>query len=212
MTRHAAFQPVRDFEAALGAYTGAPYVVSCDSCTNAIFLALLFCRREIHFLDGAPTACLPERTYIGVAQAAKNAGYELAWRDEAWAGEYEVWLALALGMANPRLFDAAKRFTAGMYRPGTLQCISFQAGKILPIGRGGAILTDSAEAAAWLRRARFDGRGEGEDPTITTPGWHMYLTPPDAARGLWLLSWAAKDNPDLPCDEYDDLSQLEAFR
>ena len=202
MTRHAAFQPVRDFEAALGAYTGAPHVVTVDSCTNAIFLALGWWRRDF----GAREVWLPRRTYVGVAQAVRNAGLPLRWRpdDRGWTGTY--WLEPS------SIIDAAKRFTAGMYVPGSLMCLSFQAGKRLPIGRGGAILTDSAEAAAWLRRARFDGRGEGEDPTITTPGYHMYLTPPDAARGLWLLSWAAKDNPDLPCDEYDDLSQLEAFR
>ena len=36
MTRSAAFRVVEDFEAALAEYTGAPHVVTVDSCTNAI--------------------------------------------------------------------------------------------------------------------------------------------------------------------------------
>ena len=203
MNRAAAFEVVERFEAAVAEYTGAPFAVAVDSCTNAIFLALVWWR----LTNPRDPKCvvLPSYTYVGVAQAVRNAGVHIKWQDFAWGGKYLIW-------PSP-VWDAAKRFTSGMYRSGTLTCLSFQAGKILPIGRGGAILTDSLEARDWLRRARFDGRTPGDDAApITTPGWHMYLTPPEAARGLWLLSWLPKDNADLPCDEYEDLSTMEAFR
>ena len=205
MTRRAAFEVVDAFEEVVGAYTGAPHVVAVDSGTNAIFLALVW--ERIGLRNGWSKVALPKRTYVGVAQAARNANWAIEWDDRPWQGMYHL--------GYTRVVDAAKRFTSGMYVPGMQMCLSFQAGKILPIGRGGAILTDSAEAAAWLRRARFDGRTEGarcdEPDAITVPGWHMYMTPPDAARGLWLLTYLAKDNPDQ-VDTYDDLSTLEAFR
>lgn len=203
--RDRAFQVVRDFEATVAEYTGAPYVVAVDSCTNAILLSLRWWREQpsrIAATDGR--LYIPQRTYVGVAQSILNIGYRIGWRDKTWTGAYPI--------TPTPVWDSAKRFTGGMYLHGTLTCVSFQAGKILPIGRGGAILTDSRDAAEWLRRARFDGRSEGADPKITTPGYHCYMDPPSAARGLWLMSWIQKDNPDLPCDEYEDLSQMEAFR
>jgi dTDP-4-amino-4,6-dideoxygalactose transaminase len=45
-----------------------------------------------------------------------------------------------------------------MYEPGTLHTLSFHRRKHLAIGRGGMILTDDAEAAKWLRLARYDTR------------------------------------------------------
>ena len=95
-----------------------------------------------------------------------------------------------------------------MYEPATLTCVSFQAGKLLPIGRGGAILTDDEEAAKWLRAARLDGRTQGLDymeNRYQRYGAHCYMTPPDAARGLWLLTYA-EDNDQGNWREYPDLS------
>lgn len=207
--RRRAFEVIDAFEAEVAAYTGAPYAVAVDSGTNALFLALRYERRRADF-SPSPIfwVSLPRRTYVGVAQAARNADYRIQWRDEEWRGIY--------AMPPTRIVDAAKRFTSGMYVPGSLMCVSFQAGKILPIGRGGAILTDSPEAVRWLKRARFDGRTEGatcedEAPEITPDGWHMYMTPPDAARGLWLMAYISDHNPDQ-VDTYPDLSTLEAFR
>lgn len=191
--RRRAFEVVDMFEEELAEYTGAPYAVAVDSGTNALFLSLLYRQQT--------SVSIPRKTYVGVAQAALNAGYVIEWRDEDWHGAYE------LGPLD--IWDAAKRFRRGMYATGSLMCLSFQAGKILPIGRGGAILTDRLEAASWLKRARFDGRTEGgccdEWERFTTPGHHMYMTPPDAARGLWLLTYLPDDNPDQ-VDEYPDLS------
>lgn len=208
--RRRAFEVVDRFEETVAEYTGAPHVVSVDSCTNALFLSFLYRRhRMAGWYEGeAPWLSLPRRTYVGVAQAARNAGFRIQWRDEEWTGRYPIY---PVGVV-----DAAKQFTSSMYWPeDALVCVSFQAGKLLPIGRGGAILTDDADAAAWLRRARFDGRSEGArcdaPDAITTPGYHCYLDPPSAARGLWLMTYVAKDQPDQ-ADEYEDLSTVEAFR
>lgn len=203
------FSVVEEFERAVAAYTGAPECVAVDSCTNAIFLALQWCKGDSAHqwwkgLEQGPNPwiALPRRTYIGVAQAVRNARFHIRWSNDPWHGMYKL-------VPTP-VYDAAKRFTAGMYVPSTYTCVSFQAYKILPIGRGGAILTDSTEAAQWLRRARFDGRDPDNEDT-GQGGWHMYMTPPEAARGLWLLSQLPKHNSDQP-NEHVDISRYQVFR
>ena len=49
---------VREFETELGKYTGAPYVVCVDSCTNAIFLS---CYRL-----NVKSVTIPKKTYLSV--------------------------------------------------------------------------------------------------------------------------------------------------
>ena len=68
-------------------------------------------------------------------------------------------------------------------------CLSFHDKKILPIGKGGMILTDSKKAVKWFRSARYEGRGEQgyKEDDITELGYNMYMTPEQAARGLTLM-------------------------
>lgn len=211
MKRDACFQVVTDFEAALCEYTGAEYAVTTDSCTNAIYLCLQWLRTPLPEAGSRferqfnpNRVSLPRHTYVGVAQAARNAGYEVKFADVEWKQSYRI-----EPFRQPELWDAAKHFERNMYWQDTLTCLSFQAGKHLPIGRGGAILTDNADAADWLRRARLDGRTGGADYAENTYqgfGAHCYLDPPSAARGLWLLTYLDDDDK---CDwtEYPDLSE-----
>lgn len=214
----------RNLEQAIGCYTGAPYVVTTTSCTQAILMALAWKLRGHQpepFVDRDDGAYIvrcdiemPRLSYVGVPAAILNAGGHPCFRDEDWQGEYEF---MHRGF-NPRrmaVWDSARRFTSGMYRPGAMQCISFHATKILADTQGGAILLDDPEADRWLRRARFDGRTEGVDPKhdqVQFPSWHAYLSPDVAARLLWKLSGLPRHNADLPRSQYPDLSTLEAFK
>ena len=102
-----------------------------------------------------------------------------------------------------------------MYKPGTFMCTSHHWSKTLGLQQAGCILTDDADAAAWLRKARFDGRSEGVAPAcddFTFCGWHMYLSPEIAALGLVKLSFLPKHNDPLPNDDYPDLSKLSIFQ
>ena len=197
-----AFRVVEQFEDALAEYCGAPYAVTTDSCTNALLIALqLWAPVDIEL-------SIPAHTYVGVVQAARKReqfGVKIKLTDERWVGEYRI--------APTNVWDSAKWFRRGMYRPGTLTCVSFQAAKHLPIGRGGAILCDSEHAAEWLRRARFDGREPGLPIAKQQRfGWgiHAYMTPPDAARGLWLLSWMRGENQPIGSwEDYPDLRSKE---
>ena len=80
-------------------------------------------------------------------------------------------------------------------------------------GKGGIILTDSLEAYNWLKLASYDGRD------LTTPytdknhvkmlGYHMYMTPEDAARGIILMDSISRVNEDTGNDKtYVDVSLI----
>lgn len=192
------FKVVADFETALCRYTNARYAVAVNSCTMAILLACAW--------QKVGKVCLPNRTYVGVPQSVLNAGGSVEFEDVDWLGEYQL-------KPYP-IWDSARRFTGGMYRPGSMQCVSFHASKILGVEQGGAILHDDWEADKWLRRARFDGRTEGVHPRDDEfiRGWHCYMSPSVAAQGLLKLYSLPAQNADLPNDLYPDLSKAECFR
>lgn len=204
----------RQFEVALCNYTGARFAVTTTSCTQAILMALAWftsrqncsCAAQIAEF-GPQRISMPKRSYVGVPAAIRNAGAWPVFHDEDWEGEY---------LLSPLpVWDSARRFTSGMFRPGQMQCVSFHATKILADTQGGAILLDDPMADCWLRRARFDGRTEGADAKtdqVQFPSWHAYLSPDVAARLLWKLQGLSRHNADLPRSDYPDLSQLEVFK
>ena len=233
----------REFESALCAYTGAPYAVAVNSCTMALLLAVVWHLRtqplsttEVltssghHAMawDSSRTINIPKRTYVGVPMSIIHAGGRPTFRDDVWSGAYQL---------KPLpVWDCARWFTGDLYykvawpygcytdeRPQKatgMVCVSFHASKTLGDTQGGAILHDSPEADAWLRRARFDGRAEGvapKDDRFDMVGWHAYLSPDVAARLLWKLSALPQHNEPLPWglgtdSDYPDISLHEAFR
>lgn len=191
-----AYAIVTEFERRVAQYAGAPHAVAVDCCTNALFLCMK--------LLGADRVQIPARTYISVPMAALHAGARVAFTDEEWSGVYQL-------KPYP-IFDGAKRFRRGMYAGG-MHCLSFHVKKLLNIGRGGMVLTDSEEDARWLRRARYDGR-EGkayDEERVSMMGWHCYMTPEQAARGLTLLDVLPEDLQDQT-EDYPDLRLMPVFR
>lgn len=197
-----AFGVVEEFERRVAEYANAPHAVAVDCCTHAIFLSLQYIRWKSQLKPCVIT--LPARTYCSVPMACLHAGFQVRFEDYEWRGIYRLlpW----------DLVDGAKRFTRGMYEGG-LHCLSFHAKKILAIGRGGMVLTDNADAAAWLRKARYDGRDAKPyaEELPATIGWHMYMTPEQAARGLQLLDVLPDENADLT-EDYPDLRTFPVFR
>lgn len=206
-----AFDVVREFERQLALYTGAPFVVSCTSCTAALLLTIAYQFRNINLRDrpwiGRPIVKIPKLTYVGVGCSIVHAGGRPVFRDESWLGEY--------ALKPLPVLDCARWLRAGMYQAGHFMCLSFHPAKHLGIStHGGAILTDDQEADAWLRKMRFDGRTEGiasREDSFTAVGYHCYMAPPTAAEGLERLSRLPRDNKPIPCDDYADLSKLEIF-
>lgn len=196
------FDVVRQFEQAVATYAGSTYAVSTDSCTHALFLALLYCNVQ------GQTVTIPKHTYPSVPAYIIHAGGKVAWTDEEWQGTYQL---------KPfPIIDGAKRFRKGMYEQDTFHCLSFHAKKHLPIGRGGMILTNSQDAADYFKLMRYDGRQEcplTQQQQFNIAGYNFYMTPEQAARGLQLLSSMKDYNDDLiEVPPYPDLSTQPAYR
>lgn len=209
------FQVVKDFEKAVCEYTGAPFAVAVNSCTNALFLVLKY--HQVYGVD----IFIPKRTYCSVPMQIMHAGGYPKYEDVKWKGIYQL---------KPfPIYDSARWFTSRMYfetvkkntKPGELIkernlpfiCVSFHWSKTLGIQQGGAILHSNPHADEWLRRARFDGRREGVAPKDDDLmlGWHMYMSPEIAAEGLVRLHHLPKHNKPLPNDDYPDLSKIKAL-
>ena len=190
------------FEEEIAHYTGAPYAVSLNSCTNALFLACKWAGIK------GKEVVIPKRTYLSPPQSILQAGGTLVFEDVLWEGIYQF---------KPfPIYDAAKRLTSNMYIPGSFMCLSFHIKKHLKIGKGGMILTDNAEAVEWLKARRYEGRTAGvayHEDNIEEGGWNMYMTPEQAVRGLMLMQNYPEHVPDLPEDPpYRDLTEFDLFK
>jgi dTDP-4-amino-4,6-dideoxygalactose transaminase len=188
------------FEQRLCEYTGAPYAVAVDRCTNAILLALEYQKKR------KAKIVLPAHTYISVPMTLINYGYNVWLEYKEWVGSYQI--------GNTNVYDYAVGFRPNMYRAGEVQCLSFQQKKSLPIGKGGAILLDDHTMYQALKRMRHDGRdsslGVASEMEHITLGYHMNMSPDEAAKGILLLNqltqdykigaWQAyPDARDIPC-------------
>jgi hypothetical protein len=132
-------------------------------------------------------------------------GGKVLFDDTEWSGVYEL---------KPYgIYDSARRFTSDMYIPNSFMCLSFHPKKILKMRKGGMILTDNEDAYKWFKKARHEGRDEipYTQDNIKFLGWNMYMTPPDAAEGLWLMSSMSKHNNDT-FEDYPDLTKNDLFK
>jgi dTDP-4-amino-4,6-dideoxygalactose transaminase len=212
-----------DFEEALCKYTGAPYAIAVDNQSNALFLSLFYATRidqgwdtnEITIPCNTYPSVPCEIVHAGLQVHFSNHGYGYNVKDGKLTGAYRLW--------PTKVFDSALCFTADMYKPDTLMCLSFTGPyKHLKLGKGGAILTDDERAYKWLKKARFSGRDEQSyhtddfdvDPVI---GWNFYMMPEIAARGLLLMGQfygpdgQKKHNVDLTLP-YPDLSKFKLWQ
>ena len=202
------YEITKTFERALCDYTGAKHAVAVNSCTAALLLSVQWCVALLPHGGYFRTAIeIPRRTYVSVPCTIILAGCKIEWRDEDWRGAYQL--------KRLPIWDSARRFTSGIYRPGQFHCVSFSTSKILGDEQGGAILHDNEKADSWFRRMRFDGRTEGVDPledTFDLVGMHCIMTPSVSARLLLKLHHLPKHNEDLPHYDYPDLSTATAFK
>jgi dTDP-4-amino-4,6-dideoxygalactose transaminase len=171
------------FEKKLAEYAGSKFAVVVDSCSNAIFLSLQY-RIYKGDLKLGEKIVIPEQTYVSVPMQILHSRLMPVLESRNWSGIYEL--------INADVFDSAARFTKNMFvGENSLQALSFQIKKRLPIGKGGAILTNSPEAYEWLKLSSYDGRNlespYNSSKHVEQIGWHYYMTPEDAARGILLM-------------------------
>lgn len=194
------FSIVDEFERIVSSWAGSRYAVAVESGTAALFLSCVYKKVQ--------EVTIPARTYPSVPCSIIHAGGRVKFEDRPWNGVYELFPYC--------IWDSALRFKKGMYQGG-LHCLSFHMKKLLPIGRGGMILTDDKEAYSWLKRARFDGRREVplEEDNFDMLGWNMYMTPEQAVRGIQLFyTMDQRGFEDLKVEKqgYPDLRRYNVYQ
>ena len=193
------YNVVRMFEEEIARYTGSPYAISVDSCTNATFL----CCKYLNVKE----VIMPKRTYLSIPMSVIHAGGTVKFKDIEWSGIYSL---------DPYpIYDSAKRLTSNMYIEGSYMCLSFHIKKLLGIGKGGMILTDNEDAVEWFKRARYEGRSEKfyKNDDIDMLGWNMYMTPQQASHGLALLQNYPEHVKDMGEENgYRDLTEFSVFK
>ena len=212
-----------DFEKELARYTCSPYVLCVDNQSNALFLCLYYWiqkRKKEHKsnFNYVEVIDVPQRTYPSVPCEVIHAGAQVNFtkvEGETIKGAYQL--------TPSNVWDSALRFTADMYIPESMMCVSFTgAYKHFKLSKGGAILLDDLDAYKWLKKARFSGRSEcsyHEDDFDDNPviGWNFYMMPELSARGLLLINQfynsdgTKKHNEDLELP-YPDLSKFKIWK
>jgi dTDP-4-amino-4,6-dideoxygalactose transaminase len=190
------------FEKKVAEFSGAKYGIAVDCCSNGLFLCL-------KYLEATGNITIPSQTYVSVPMQIIHAGCGVIFEDLQWSGVYQL-------KPYP-VYDGATRFTKDMFvGDDALQVVSFQIKKRLPIGRGGMILTNNEDAYSWLKKASYDGRDLEKyypEDDFEMLGWHMYMTPEDAARGVLLMDQLPDVNEDSGGSEnYSILSDKEIFK
>jgi dTDP-4-amino-4,6-dideoxygalactose transaminase len=203
-----------DFEKELGRYTGAPYVITLDNMSNALFLSLYYEKNITKTITG-DTITIPNRTYPSVPCEIIHSGLKVDFDlvdGRTIKGAYQL--------KGSNVWDSALRFTADMYIPKSHMCVSFTGPyKHFKLSKGGAILTDNHDAYLWFKRARYSGRRECSyhDDNLDMLGWNFYMMPELATRGMLLMNQfynidgTKKYNEDLELP-YPDLSKFEIYR
>jgi dTDP-4-amino-4,6-dideoxygalactose transaminase len=202
------YKVTEDFEELLAQYTGAPYVITVDNQSNALFLAMMY--EKVSGIE----ITIPSRTYPSVPCEIIHAGAKVKFKPvegKMLKGSYQL--------EPTNIWDSALSFTHNMYKPGSHMCISFTGPyKHFKLSKGGAILTDNEDAAKWFKRARYSGRNvcSYHDDYFDMLGWNFYMMPELAARGVLLMNQfynidgtpKVNDDIELP---YPDLSQFEIY-
>ena len=185
------------FEKRLSEYTGAPYVVLTDSCTSAIFLSMK--------IKNIKKTKIPKNTYISVPQTLYHCGISFTYNNNKWEKYYKF--------SGTNIYDYAVHFKKGMYKKDTIQCLSFHQKKRLNIGKGGAILLDNYNDYLILKRMVHDGRDSSisvKDDKNIIIGYHMNMTPDDAAKGVLILN-QIQEYKKYTYKDYPDISKLRLF-
>lgn len=192
------FKIINQFENSIANFFGAPYAVSTDCCTHAIELCLLYTDAKI--------LSIPTHTYLSVPMTAKKLNLDWSWKEEKWSNYYQI---------TDKIYDAAVLWKKDSYIPNTFMCISFQYRKHLSLGRGGVILTDNETAYNDLIKLGYDGRTRDKpwaEQSISSFGYHYYMTPETAKIGLEKLPEAISATPKIwSWNDYPNLRSMPIF-
>ena len=197
---------VTRFEDEVANYTGYRYGIACDSNSNAIRLCL-------HYLNITDTDIeIPANTYVSVPNQIILSGNRPQFRDIKWKGLYPI--------GDTGIIDAATAFYESMGRgyEDKFMILSFHLKKILNIGQGGMILTNRDDFNEWARPMIYDGRHKDrvyKEDEFECVGWHMYMSPESAYKGLEIFNSDRIKNYNEPCGSselYGDLRKQNIYK
>ena len=211
------FQIVEMFEKKLASYLNFKECVCVDSCTDALMIALEAKKLLRMVNKDNCILSVPKHTYLSVPMMLLRNGWKFKFDDREWTKYY------LLGCS---VFDAAVEFSENLGAQFTsiedcAVCISFQQKKRFSLDQGGAILTNSHDIATIARRLRHDGRDSfmsqfdevQSKPDDIILGWHAYMSPEKAAKGLLMMNQLQLIPPYVQHSwkDYPDISQLKCF-
>ena len=197
---------VTHFENEVSNYCGYKYGIACDSNSNAIRLVL-------HYLEITnQDITIPANTYVSVPNQIILSGNRPKFKNIKWQGLYPI--------GDTSIIDAATAFYKGMSEgyEDKYMILSFHLKKILNIGQGGMILTNDERFNEWARPMIYDGRHKDKlynDDEFECIGWHMYMSPESAKRGLEIFhsDKIQEFNPHCGSSEtYKDLRQQPIYK
>ncbi len=193
------FLPLTIFENLVADYFNSPYAVLVDSCTSGLELSL-------KVTDTNKVVC-PLNTYISVPMMLTRVGIPFTFKEIKWENYYNI---------TDRVIDAAVLWKKDSYISNTLMCVSFHYKKHLNLGRGGIILLDDLALYNRLSKLRYDGRNiysgvmYAEDYDIDEIGYHYYMTPEEATRGISIFK--SKYNVEPKITTYKDYPLLTNYK
>jgi dTDP-4-amino-4,6-dideoxygalactose transaminase len=197
------WQVVDLFEKKVAEFFGAPYAIATDCCTHALELSL-------RLLDQPTTAVqVPLHTYMSVPMMLEKIRQPWQFVNKPWQNQYYL---------DPLpVVDSARVWKQNSYVSDTLMCLSFQFKKHIPIGRGGMILTDNSTHYNQLQKLVRDGRDRTllwTEDDVECVGYHYYMTPEDAARGILLFDQlhAADSARTWGWQDYKPLTEFSVFK
>lgn len=194
------FNSVYKFENIVCKFFNAQYGIATDCATHAIELCLRY--KNIKNIK------IPINTYLSIPMLAIKLGIKWSWTQSKWKNFYYL--------KNSNIIDASVFWKKNGYIQNTFMCLSFQYQKHINIGKGGMILTDNLEAYNALIKMSYDGR-ERDIPwrkqNISSMGYHYYMTPESASKGVKIFNKKAKLLPKIwSYKDYPDLSKLNFFK
>jgi dTDP-4-amino-4,6-dideoxygalactose transaminase len=197
---------VTHFENEVADYCGYNYGIACDSNTNALRLVL-------HYLNITnQDITIPSNTYVSVPNQIILSGNRPKFEDIKWKGLYPI--------GETGIIDAATALYKGMSEgyEDKYMILSFHLKKILNIGQGGMILTNDEEFNRWARPMIYDGRHKNklyQDDEFECIGWHMYMSPESAKKGLEIFHSHKIKDYNEPCgssETYKDLREQKIYQ
>lgn len=193
------FNIVTKFEKEISEFYGSPYAIAVDSCTHGVELSLRYTKSNKIYC--------PKHTYISIPFLSNKLNIDLKWVNNDWSDYYYL---------TDNVIDAAVLWKQNSYIPHTFMSVSFQFQKHLSLGRGGVILCDNPIAAEQLKKMSYDGRLPNmpwREQNINTIGYHYYMTPETAQKGLDKLPEAIATQPrKWVINDWPDLTQMDIFK